>query len=115
MPLAHSRSHPLVILGAGYTGQFLYPLARARGWDTLATSRTPAVHLLPIPSSHRIEFDLLRRETWSNIPDRAHLIWCFPAIPQGAAAHFLGDRLATGGRLILLGSTSAYGPDFQVS
>jgi len=111
MPLAHSRSHPLVILGAGYTGQFLYPLARAQGWDTLATSRTPAVHLLPIPSSHRIEFDLLRRETWSNIPDRAHLIWCFPAIPQGAATHFLEDRLAAGGRLILLGSTSAYGPD----
>jgi nucleoside-diphosphate-sugar epimerase len=111
MPLANPRSHPLVILGAGYTGQFLFPLARAQGWDTLATSRAPATHLRPIPSSHRIEFDLLRRETWSNIPEHSHLIWCFPAIPQDAVTHFLENRLAAGGRLILLGSTSAYRSD----
>ena len=111
MTLADPRSHPLVILGAGYTGQFLYPLARAQGWDTLATSRAPATHLLPIRPAHRVEFDLLRKETWCNIPDHAHLIWCFPAIPQGAVAHFLESRLDSGGRLILLGSTSAYGSD----
>jgi nucleoside-diphosphate-sugar epimerase len=111
MRLTHPRSHPLVILGAGYTGQFLFPLAREQGWNTFATSRAPAAHLSPIPASHRIEFDLLRQETWSNIPDRAHLIWCFPAIPQDTVIHFLENRLATGGRLILLGSTSAYGPD----
>ncbi|UCE63279.1 MAG: hypothetical protein JSU59_10475 [Nitrospirota bacterium] len=111
MALTDPRSHPLVILGAGYTGRFLYPLARAQGWDTLATSRAPAAHLLPIHSSHRIEFDLLRKETWGNIPDPAHLIWCFPAIPQEAVTHFLESRLEAGGRIILLGSTSAYGPD----
>ena len=111
MPSADLRSYPLVILGAGYAGQYVFALARAKGWDTFATSRAPATHLLPIPSSHRIEFDLHRQETWCNIPDRAHLIWCFPAVPQDPVTHFLENRLATGGRLILLGSTSAYGPD----
>ena len=111
MALADPRSHPLVILGAGYTGQFLYPLARAQGWATLATSRDPATRLGPIRSSHRIEFDLHRRETWCNIPDPAHLIWCFPAIPQDTLTHFLESRPEASGRLILLGSTSAYGPD----
>lgn len=105
---ADSCSQPLVILGAGYAGQFLYSWARARGWEALATSRTPATHLLHIPSSHRIEFDLLRQETWPNIPNRAHLIWCFPAIPQSAVTHFFESRPSAVGRVLLLGSTSAY-------
>ena len=106
-----SRSRPLVILGAGYTGQFLYTLAMAQGWDTRATSRTPSIHLPHIHSPHRIEFDLHRPITWSNVPVDAHLIWCFPAIPQESASQFVEQRGPKSGRLIVLGSTSAYEPD----
>ena len=111
MPSVISRSRPLVILGAGYTGRFLYPLAIAQGWDTRATSRTPSIHLPHIPSPHRIEFDLLRPATWSNVPEGAHLLWCFPALPQEAASQFVEQRRPNSGRLIVLGSTSAYQAD----
>ena len=111
MPLGNSPSHPLVILGAGYAGHFLFARAMAEGWNAFATSRDPGTHLLAIPKSRRLEFDLLRRETWGNIPDIAHLVWCFPAIPKESVTDFLEFRRARGGRLILLGSTSAYEPD----
>ena len=109
MSSTNPRLHPLIILGAGYTGQFLFPLARAAGWDPFATSRNPAQHLSTIPSTHRIEFDLLRRDTWANIPDPAHLIWCFPIPSQTLARDFLKDRITSDCRFLLLGSTSAYG------
>ncbi|MGB0910580.1 MAG: NAD-dependent epimerase/dehydratase family protein [Nitrospirales bacterium] len=104
------QSRPLVILGAGYTSRFLYPLARIQGWRTYATSRTPATHLTHIDREDRIEFDLMREETWNNIPQDAHLIWCFPAIPKNVVDHFIQQYAQHDGRLLFLGSTSAYGP-----
>ena len=111
MSLAHFRSRPLVILGAGYTGRFLFPLAMAQGWDTFATSRNPGMNLLHIPHDRQLAFDLVRPDTWESLPTNAHIIWCFPALPQEAASAFVQRHATDGGRLIILGSTSAYRPD----
>ena len=111
MSLTNPQSRPLVILGAGYTGRFLFPLATAQGWDTFATSRNPGMNLLHIPPDRRLEFELTRPDTWKAIPPDAHLIWCFPALPQEAASAFAESHATDRGRLIILGSTSAYRPD----
>ncbi|GJL54459.1 MAG: NAD(P)-dependent oxidoreductase [Nitrospirales bacterium] len=103
------QSRPLVILGAGYTGTFLYPLAKTHGWRTYATSRNPITHLPLVPENDRIIFDLTAPKTWGNIPKNAHVIWCFPALPQDAAVNFIEQHFEDRGRLIMLGSTSAYG------
>ena len=102
-------SRPLVILGAGYTSQFLYPVAKANGWHTYATSRNPTNHLNHIPEKDRLTFDLLDSESWNHIPPKAHLVWCFPVLPQQAVTEFLSMHSRDRGRLIILGSTSAYG------
>ncbi|WP_454064856.1 hypothetical protein [Candidatus Nitrospira salsa] len=104
------RSRPLVILGAGYTGKFLYPLAKAHGWHTYATSRSPTSHLSHVVKNERLFFDLAQSESWKQIPTDAHLIWCFPALPQETAADFLNTLSPSRGRLVMLGSTSAYEP-----
>ncbi len=103
------RSRPLVILGAGYAGKFLYALAKTHGWETYVTSRNPTAHLPSVAKEDRVTFDLLDRETWNQIPKDAHIIWCFPALPQGAAVNFIEARSQNRGRLLMLGSTSAYG------
>ena len=111
MSLADPRSRPLVILGAGYTGRFLFPSATAQGWETFATSRNPEVNLPHIPHDRQLEFELTRPDTWTALPPRAHIIWCFPALPQDTASAFAQHHATDGGRLIILGSTSAYRPD----
>lgn len=100
-----------MILGAGYTGLQVYQQAMERGWRVLATSRRPHIHLGTIPSEHRLRFDLTQAETWTHIPDPAHLIWCFPATPLALVQKFLSVRTRQTGRLLLMGSTSAYIPD----
>ena len=100
-----------MILGAGYTGHRVYQQAIERGWHVLATSRRPRINLGTIPSTHRLRFDLTQAETWPHIPDPAHLICCFPATPLDLVKKFLSSRTWKTGRLLLLGSTSAYIPD----
>ena len=100
-----------MILGAGYTGVRVYQQAMERGWRVLATSRRPHIHLGSIPSEHRLHFDLTQAETWTQIPNPAHLIWCFPAIPLDLVKLFLSARSTQTGRLLVMGSTSAYTPD----
>ncbi|MCA9473469.1 MAG: hypothetical protein MRJ96_11850 [Nitrospirales bacterium] len=107
----HRQPRSLVILGAGYTGKVLYPLAKTQGWRTYATSRSPETHLGHIHPMDRLTFNLDDQNTWDNIPRDAHVIWCFPALPQAKAKQFLDQRYRHGGRLILLGSTSAYGKE----
>ena len=97
-----------MILGAGYTGLRIYQQATKLGWRTFATSRKPHVHLRPIPLEDRVQFDLTQANTWSNLPDSAHLIWCFPAIPLELVKKFFMTRSKPIGRLLVLGSTSAY-------
>jgi nucleoside-diphosphate-sugar epimerase len=99
----------VVILGTGYTGLRLYYQARQAGWKTLATSRTPELHLTGISPEHRLLFDLSQPETWASIPIPAHIIWCFPATPLKLVQAFFTARPLKSGRIIVMGSTSAYG------
>jgi nucleoside-diphosphate-sugar epimerase len=78
----------------------------------LTTSRTPDIHLLEIIPEHRILFDLARPETWSSIPIPAHLIWCFPAAPLNLVQAFFAARPPESGKIIVMGSTSAYGTHY---
>ena len=96
------------ILGAGYTGRHLYRLAKARGLRVIATSRNPEARLGTVPQCDRVEFDLNRPETWSNIPGGGAVVWCFPAAPPDTVAAFADMALRRIARLIVLGSTSAY-------
>ena len=105
------QQHPLVILGAGYTGLRVYQQAIETGWQVFATSRRPQIQLCDIPSEHRLRFDLTQTETWATIPNPAHLLWCFPAVPFDLVKEFLSTRTRQTGRLLVMGSTSAYIPD----
>jgi len=104
------QQHPLVILGAGYTGLRMYQQAIETGWHVFATSRKPHIHLCDIPLKHRLRFDLAQTETWTSIPDPAHLIWCFPTIQLDLIQAFLSARTRQIVRLLVIGSTSAYIP-----
>ncbi len=106
--MAHA---PLVILGAGYTGRFLYRAARQRRRPVFATSRDPEAHLAFAQPGHRIRFDLGQSDTWEQIPPQSDIIWCFPALPQDVAGTFARHASNANSRLILLGSTSAYRAD----
>ncbi len=73
-----------------------------------ATSRLPDTHLSFVDPLSRIHFDLEQPDTWGNIPNPAHIIWCFPAIPENVASTFAKHIANTGCRILLLGSTSAF-------
>lgn len=105
------QQYPLVILGAGYTGLRVYQQAIENGWQVFATSRRPQTQLCNIPSEHRLQFDLNQAETWATIPELAHLLWCFPAVPFDLVKAFLSARTKHVGRLLVMGSTAAYIPD----
>jgi nucleoside-diphosphate-sugar epimerase len=98
----------IVILGAGYAGRVIYMHATAKGVSALVTSRTPEAHLDFAAPSHRLPFDLEREVTWRNIPLGCDLIWCFPATPLKAVSSFADAVLRKAGRIVVLGSTSAY-------
>ncbi len=99
---------PLVILGAGYTGRFIYHAAQQQGRVVFATSRYPAAHLSFAQPDHRIFFDLQQPETWAHIPTRSDIVWCFPALPEDAAKTFAQHVIDRKSRLVVLGSTSAF-------
>ena len=103
--MAHA---PLVILGAGYTGRFIYHAARRHRRPAFATSRDPDAHLTFAQPGHRLFFDLQQPETWAHVPARSDIVWCFPALPRDVAETFAQHALDAHSRLILLGSTSAY-------
>ncbi len=105
---ASIQSHPLVILGVGYTGFRIYEQALETGWQVFATSRNPHLNLRTIPPEHRLSFDLTQPNTWASVPDPASLIWCFPAVPLDLIKQFFKTRSLQSSRLLILGSTSAY-------
>ncbi|MGH8866043.1 MAG: hypothetical protein ACREVZ_15605, partial [Burkholderiales bacterium] len=98
----------IVILGAGYTGRHLYALAKAKGLTVIASSREPIRHLAYAEPADRMPFDLASRSTWRNIPNHAHLIWCFPAAPLEQVQDFAQMLTGTPRRIVVLGSTSVY-------
>ncbi|MEP6887226.1 MAG: hypothetical protein ABI945_02780 [Nitrospirales bacterium] len=98
----------IVILGAGYAGRVIYTHATEHGLSALVTSRAREAHLDFAAPSHRLPFDLERKDTWDNIPLECDLIWCFPATPLKAVSSFADAVLRKAGRIVVLGSTSAY-------
>ena len=106
--MSRTTHAPLVILGAGYTGRFIYHAARRRRRPVFATSRDPEAHLSFAQPHHRICFDLREPDTWTRIPPQSDIIWCFPALPRDVAGTFAQHAIDRDSRLVLLGSTSAY-------
>ena len=103
-----SSTYPFIILGAGYTGSFLYRRAKEYGHPAFATSRSPETHLPFALPEDRLHFDLENPTSWGNLPHPAQLIWCFPALPKHQALAFAKKMHDRQCRLVLLGSTSAY-------
>lgn len=108
MSATDSFPRPLIILGTGYAGRFIYDQAKAQGRQVYCTSRSPEAHLTFVPPQQRIEFDLLKEQTWQHIPENADLFWCFPPLPQTHATNFAKLVTERGARILVLGSTSAY-------
>ena len=101
--------HSLTILGFGYTAKFLLPLAGQRYEQVYATSRDPDRHLAGLKADQLIKFDLAQPATWQLIPPESDLLWCFPAVPVELVQQFADAALLRTRRLVVLGSTSAYG------
>ncbi len=101
-------SHPIVVLGAGYTGRYLVDRLAGRARDHYATSRTPTLNLGYLIPNRRLRFDLADARTWANVPREADLLWCFPPVPLEAARQFAATMKGSCRRLVVLGSTSAY-------
>lgn len=99
---------PIVILGSGYTGRWIDSLALQQSLPILASSRRPDSRLTDVDPSRRIQFDLGEPGTWSAIPPDADLIWTFPATPLEQVQAFARQYCRPAGRLVVLGSTSAY-------
>jgi nucleoside-diphosphate-sugar epimerase len=99
---------PIVILGAGYTGRYLFSLLTQTGRSVLATSRNPLANLKFAPEHLRIRFALGNPAEWSNLPARADMVWCFPAQPVESVKQFAEYIEPRVRRLLVLGSTSAY-------
>ena len=101
-------THPIVILGSGYTGKHLASSLATTSRPFFATSRDPDKNLPHVPADCRMRFDLEEPSTWPNIPAGADLIWCFPATPLDQVQAFVRTIDAPARRMVVLGSTSAY-------
>lgn len=99
---------PLVILGFGYTGRWIYRFAHLPSRRILASSRRPDHHLTDIPPPDRFRFDLTDQSSWPALPRDADLIWTFPATPLDQVQAFARHHCHEGRKLVVLGSTSAY-------
>jgi hypothetical protein len=106
-----STRRPLVILGSGYTGRWIYHLAVQRSLPVLASSRRPDLHLAYVEPNARLRFDLSDAATWSDLPPNTDLIWTFPAAPLDQVQAFATRSAIFSRRLVVLGSTSAYARD----
>ena len=98
----------LIVLGAGYTASFLLPLACERYAQVFATSRNPDAHLSHLQPDQRVRFDLTQPDTWSLLPRKSDLLWCFPAMPLDLVQKFAEAASLSTRRVVVLGSTSAY-------
>ncbi len=101
-------THPIIILGSGYTGRYLAGSLATTSRPFFATSREPDRNLSSMPADKRMRFDLQQPSTWQNIPDSADLIWCFPAAPLDQVQAFSRTFDTPARRMVVLGSTSAY-------
>lgn len=102
---------PLVILGSGYTGLWIRQLAQQQALPIYASSRRPDLHLTYVEPEARLRFDLTEPATWPALPPDVDLIWTFPATPLEQVQAFASQYCNPSQRLVVLGSTSAYGTD----
>ena len=109
-----SHSYPLLILGGGYTGQIIYQQASLSERPVLISSREPDVRLTPIPLKHRLFFNLQEEKSWNLLPERADVIWTFPAIPFDWIMKFGKAKGIVFRRVIVLGSASSYQTNPQI-
>lgn len=103
-----SGRRPLVILGSGYTGKWIYTSAVRQAQPILASSRRPDRHLGYVAPPARLRFDLADPTTWCAVPPDADLIWTFPAVPLEQVRAFAGQWGRFPRKVVVLGSTSAY-------
>ena len=101
-------THPIIILGTGYTGRHLAGALTTTSRPFFATSREPDKNLSHVPADRRMQFDLEQPSTWPNVPVGVDLIWCFPATPLEQVQAFARALDALSQRMVVLGSTSAY-------
>jgi hypothetical protein len=101
-------THPIVILGSGYTGKHLASSLATTSRPFFATSRDPDKNLPHVPADGCTRFDLEEPSTWPNIPAGVDLIWCFPATPLDQVQAFARTLDTPARRIVVLGSTSAY-------
>lgn len=99
----------IAILGSGYTGRWIYRLAGEQSLRVRASSRQPDRHLTEVDPQARFRFDLADSTTWTAVPPDADLIWTFPATPLEQVRAFARQCCNSPRRLVVLGSTSAYG------
>lgn len=104
-------SRPLIILGFGYTAQWIYRFALEQSLTVFATSRLPDLHLSQVEPTARLRFDLSDEATWGNLPLGADWIWTFPAAPLKLVQAFARHCCHPSQRLVVLSSTSAYDLD----
>lgn len=101
-------THPIIILGTGYSGRHLTNALTAASRPFFATSREPDKNLIQVPTGRRIRFDLEQPSTWPNIPGWTDLIWCFPATPLSRVQQWSETQRSRFNCLVVLSSTSAY-------
>lgn len=89
------NSKTTVLLGSGFTGQFLAERFSAESIHFIQTSRT---------KNGFVRFDLNDESTWKNIPIEADIVWLFPAEPIQKVKEFSSNRNVK----IVLGTTSSY-------
>ncbi|MBS0170308.1 MAG: hypothetical protein JSR62_08115 [Nitrospira sp.] len=103
-----AAASPLIILGYGYTGHWIYRLAQDQSLRVLASSRRPELHLHEVPITDRLHFDLTDQSSWRTLPPNADLMWTFPAMPLELVQTFARQLCQGDRKLVVLGSTSAY-------
>lgn len=98
----------ILILGAGWTSNFLIPLCVKEGLSYIATSRSGRNGTL------KFEFDpeASNQETYESLPEAKTVLITFPIKVKGASASLVKFYRATHGgqpEFIQLGTTSIWG------
>ncbi|PWN43642.1 alpha/beta-hydrolase [Ceraceosorus guamensis] len=115
----HSQPVDVLLLGSGWTSQFLLPLLNLEGITYAFTSRqrSTSTSAVPPPPGSSIHFELssdgkASRSLWHSLPKAKVVLIVFPLRSREAVHNLIdGYELSHGAaNWILLGSTGAWGP-----